>query len=845
MKIRSLTALLFLKLACALQAQTPILIQEQASITRTGEPVTLGLPFAPGKLRAGSSMRITDATGQDTPAQFQPMAYWNDGSVKWLKCDFLADVAANTQTTYWFEQKTATSIVSPLVLDGTQEEFVITTGPMRFVVDRTRFNLFRLIWLDLDGDGQFDEAEEILKSDSPGPNVSVGNQIYRTDTQAPAEIVVEEQGPAKIVLRISGRHSNGSTQSLKYETRITAFAGQTFVKIWHVYANGSSVHNMGNSLDPSLNATFDRYALDFNLNLTGEKKARFGICGAPPAFEAPLNQNDAPFKLKQHSRTEENPWLFTISQDNTTQGMGTQADGWGQILDNTWGMTFGSRYFWQKNPKGLSISADGQVSIEQAPVEQTLYVGMGTGDEIWLDFHQNENADAATAAMHARLTLPLFAHTSTQQYADSKAFYDLFPGNAPYPGMQNYIETVTTNHVNNIALLGLYGALHFGDTPRSYWEASTDAIDLSVWGNNYYDANILTPARLFCQTGNLRYVDIFVPGARHWMETACWNSNDPTNFVYGFCPAYSAYHREIDHFQQHYGEGIWYYYYLTGDERAKEIGLRAANSIVFQQEWANQNVDCRMAYQRASACLEAWKATGDSTYFKHAHYLLVDKILDKQDQYGLIGAHYIEGGEGLRGEQTFMMALYSDALWKLILEYPESSTERKRLSQKLALLADMVDKYARKAPGVEDYWNFFGAPNDAQEPTPDTRDFSGDETVYWYGRGLIAGLYAYAFDLTDEAHYKQLAENLLTQHWSDGGIDWSNSELWCKATGQGMKNMLHAVAIMNEGISTVFSATNYPGSAQFRLEQNYPNPFNPVTRFRYSLGSGSRVGLRV
>ncbi|MCA9735865.1 T9SS type A sorting domain-containing protein, partial [candidate division KSB1 bacterium] len=25
----------------------------------------------------------------------------------------------------------------------------------------------------------------------------------------------------------------------------------------------------------------------------------------------------------------------------------------------------------------------------------------------------------------------------------------------------------------------------------------------------------------------------------------------------------------------------------------------------------------------------------------------------------------------------------------------------------------------------------------------------------------------------------------------------------------------------------------------------YPNPFNPVTRFRYSLGSGSRVGLRV
>ena len=51
----------------------------------------------------------------------------------------------------------------------------------------------------------------------------------------------------------------------------------------------------------------------------------------------------------------------------------------------------------------------------------------------------------------------------------------------------------------------------------------------------------------------------------------------------GYCPAYSTNHRGTPHFEQHYFEGVWYYYYLTGDERAREIGLRAADSIVFRQ----------------------------------------------------------------------------------------------------------------------------------------------------------------------------------------------------------------------------------------------------------------------
>ncbi len=71
-----------------LQADVSILVEENAGIARTSEPVTLGVPFAKGVLSISSPVRIVNSSGSTMDSQFKRMALWGDGSIRWLKCDF-------------------------------------------------------------------------------------------------------------------------------------------------------------------------------------------------------------------------------------------------------------------------------------------------------------------------------------------------------------------------------------------------------------------------------------------------------------------------------------------------------------------------------------------------------------------------------------------------------------------------------------------------------------------------------------------------------------------------------------------------------------------------------------
>ncbi|MCH8960511.1 MAG: hypothetical protein IH820_04115, partial [Bacteroidetes bacterium] len=205
------------------------------------------------------------------------MSTWEDGSIKWLKCDFQASVAANSTASYALEIGTAQLAHTSLDVVETGDAITVTTGPLRFVVHKTRFNLFDQAWLDLNGDGQFSADEEIIAPGaSEGPVVSASLTDYRATEQPPERIEVEEQGPLKVVIKVAGRHYSASKALLKYETRIYAYAGQAFLRVEHVYANGTSVASLGDSGNPAFGIAFDRYALALRLNLDASKTARFG-----------------------------------------------------------------------------------------------------------------------------------------------------------------------------------------------------------------------------------------------------------------------------------------------------------------------------------------------------------------------------------------------------------------------------------------------------------------------------------------------------------------------------------------------------------------------------------------
>ncbi|MBR2380258.1 MAG: hypothetical protein IKA86_04605, partial [Paraprevotella sp.] len=49
----------------------------------TDYPVSFGIPFAKGELKSDGGVVLLNENGERVPSDYWPMAYWQDGSVKW------------------------------------------------------------------------------------------------------------------------------------------------------------------------------------------------------------------------------------------------------------------------------------------------------------------------------------------------------------------------------------------------------------------------------------------------------------------------------------------------------------------------------------------------------------------------------------------------------------------------------------------------------------------------------------------------------------------------------------------------------------------------------------------
>lgn len=74
----------------------PLTIQNREAIAKVAEPISSGIPFARGVLTdaAISNVRLL-VDGVETPSQFDAVAHWSDGSVRWLHAHFQADLPAS------------------------------------------------------------------------------------------------------------------------------------------------------------------------------------------------------------------------------------------------------------------------------------------------------------------------------------------------------------------------------------------------------------------------------------------------------------------------------------------------------------------------------------------------------------------------------------------------------------------------------------------------------------------------------------------------------------------------------------------------------------------------------
>src|ERR1051326_8496200 len=325
----------------------PIQLEEQSILPDATWPVRAGLPLPVNAVTESGQLALFE-NGRPVPAKVTPLGTWcPPGSVQWMHVDFLGKYNGGKPAEYRLKvlpastspltsnplprrgeevasQGSDAANPSPLAGEGrvrgvrciqTNNVITVDTGAIRFVVDLKKFAGIETAWFDPSASDKYDEANPVIKG-AGGPYL-VDGRIIRFDASndVNAAVIVEEQGPTRVTIRAEGWYVNpeGRVDPMcKFVTRISAFAGQPFLRI--------SQHTII-TCDTRMYRIRD---LGFRINSTLGESFRLGADGATKEAALPA----APATVYLHQDRFDH---FRVVGMGTNKVEGAKSDGWFSI----------------------------------------------------------------------------------------------------------------------------------------------------------------------------------------------------------------------------------------------------------------------------------------------------------------------------------------------------------------------------------------------------------------------------------------------------------------------------------------------------------------------------------
>lgn len=205
----------------------PVLVQEAltsgaAGVDRLASVATFGLPFHEDQDIAVIDGRPQLGVSGADRWQFEPLALWPDGDVRWALLHVQTDVAAGNPTVGLVVTEGDGSTNQTPIGDEDASEIQLDTGPLLAVISKSSFNLFKQVWVD--GVKLVDSGEPGLSAESVG-----GQSLVPSDD---TEVVLEENGPARAVVRATGAlATSGGSDVVDFTCRIIARAGSRDLEV--------------------------------------------------------------------------------------------------------------------------------------------------------------------------------------------------------------------------------------------------------------------------------------------------------------------------------------------------------------------------------------------------------------------------------------------------------------------------------------------------------------------------------------------------------------------------------------------------------------------------------------
>ncbi len=341
---------------------------------------TFGVPWPRGTLSRNVPLALHTADGVPVPLQSWPLAHWPDGSVKWT-----GHAAASDAEAFRLAPGTPAPPPKPVAVRRSPREVVLTDGTVEVRIATA--GPVALPSISRAGRIVAKDGELVLRvQDRPDDETREPRREDGTGIVERAE--VEQAGPVRAVVKLSGRYRLGARAILPWTLRIS-LGTRGSVRVVHSFR-----------WDADENRIFVRgLGLRFAVPLTGEahdRHVRFGtaaggvwgepvrvltglrrdpgaavraaqIAGTatPPVAEWGQQVRDGyrnlalwnDFTLFQESARHFAVWKRTGAEGSWLRhaGRGDRASGFGYVGGTGGGLGFGLHDFWQRAPRSLDI----------------------------------------------------------------------------------------------------------------------------------------------------------------------------------------------------------------------------------------------------------------------------------------------------------------------------------------------------------------------------------------------------------------------------------------------------------------------------------------------------------
>ena len=594
-----------------MELNAPIIILEHGGIARGCEPVTVGIPLPRGKLMDTVGLVLLDPERGQLPLQSQPLARWQDGSLKWILLDFQARIPANAAKELLLENRETRQENPPLQLMINEQtpELVIDSGAARFYVSTDILRPFSRVVVD---------GRELLSEH--GSSVILTDQDGGKSQATVSSWEWEARGPLRATVKLTGIFlSEKETEQLSFIARLSFFAGLSTCQIDLTLWNPRAAEHPGGLWDLGDSGSF--YFDDFSMHLFPLIWEIENIECLVEGEDTPKQAGKADLQIYQDSSGGENwqsrnhvnrnnevktsfrGYRVTVAGDELIQGL--RAEPCIRLQGENTSISGGIRYFWQNFPKALEADQD-RITVRFFPEQFADLFELQGGERkthtCLFDFGKKDLAE-----LRGWLHAPLEVRSTPEWYAGTQAIPYLIPADRNRDKeLQKLIQPAIEGEktfFDRREIIDEYGWRNFGD-----WYADHEAVGykgpqpLVAHYNNQYDGIFGTLCQ-YLQGGDYRWYLLGNQLCRHVRDIDIYHTDrDKPEFNKGllwhtehYLPAETATHRCFSRrhagardlncygggpaMSHNYAAGLLYHYYLTGEADSKEAVLDLAEFI--------------------------------------------------------------------------------------------------------------------------------------------------------------------------------------------------------------------------------------------------------------------------